>query len=118
VDEELADAAADAATSCCALEPPAGPRVSQRSWNTIALVSLLAGGILVPNIAVGPALTTFLALQLVGYAPKKAIVTGIITGGWVSLVPFAMHLFWLNDVPLQLWVMVLPGVYLGAWVCF
>jgi uncharacterized membrane protein YfcA len=90
--------------------------VTPRSWLILATVSFLAGALLVPNIGVGPALTTFLGLQLLGYAPKRAIVTGIITGGWVSLVPFLLHLLWLNDVPLQLWVMVLPGVYFGAQV--
>ena len=90
--------------------------VSSYSWFIIAIISFLAGGFLVPSIGVGPALTTFLSLQLVGYTPKRAIVTGIITGGWVSVVPFLLHLCYLQDVPLQLWVMVLPGVYFGAQV--
>lgn len=88
--------------------------VSATNWGILALVSFLAGVLLVPNIGVGPALTTYLGLQLVGYAPKRAIVTGIIAGGWVSVVPFLLHLLWLNDVPLQLWIMVIPGVYYGA----
>lgn len=88
--------------------------VSAKNWGILALVSFLAGALLVPNIGIGPALTTYLGLQLVGYAPKRAIVTGIITGGWVSVVPFLLHLLWLNDVPLQLWIMVIPGVYYGA----
>jgi hypothetical protein len=37
-------------------------------------------------------------------------------GGWVSVVPFMLHLFVLNDVPIVLWLMVLPGVYIGAQV--
>lgn len=90
--------------------------VSTTSWAVLATVSFLAGALLVPNIGVGPALTTFLGLQIVGYAPRRAIVTGIITGGWVSLVPFLLHLLWLQDVPLPLWVMVLPGVYVGSQV--
>jgi uncharacterized membrane protein YfcA len=90
--------------------------VSGTSWVVIGVVSFLAGAVLVPNIGVGPALTTFLALQIVGYAPKRAIVTGIVTGGWVCVVPFLLHLLWLEDVPLQLWIMVLPGVYVGSQV--
>eukprot|EP01032_Pedospumella_encystans_P009448 gene9448-11117_t len=88
--------------------------VSDRHWYLIAFVSFLAGAFLVPNIGIGPALTTFIALQLVGYNAKAAIVTGIITGGWVSIVPFLLHWLWLNDVPFQLWIMVLPGVFYGA----
>jgi len=88
--------------------------VSDLHWYLIAFVSFLAGAFLVPNIGIGPALTTFIALQLVGYNAKAAIVTGIITGGWVSIVPFLLHWLWLNDVPFQLWIMVLPGVFYGA----
>ncbi len=88
--------------------------VSDNHWYLIAFVSFLAGAFLVPNIGIGPALTTFIALQLVGYHAKAAIVTGIITGGWVSIVPFLLHWLWLNDVPFQLWIMVLPGVFYGA----
>ena len=42
------------------------------------------------------------------------MVTAIVAGGWTSIVPFMLHLLVLNDVPMALWVMVLPGVYLGA----
>jgi uncharacterized membrane protein YfcA len=96
----------------------AGPRsqvhVSSLSWFGIALVSFFAGLVLVPNIGVGPALTTYLCLALVGYDPQAAVVTGIITGGWVSLVPFLIHFLYFNDVPFKLWLMVLPGVFFGA----
>ena len=96
-------------SSICSVE------ATQKQWLWLGIVSFLAGALLVPNIGVGPALTTFLGLQLVGYPAKSAIVTGIITGGWVSLVPFLIHL-WRQNVPMQLWVMVLPGVYVGSQV--
>jgi len=51
---------------------------------------------------------------LLGYDPKRCIVTGIVTGGWVCIIPSLLHLFVLNDVPIKLWLMVLPGVYVGA----
>ena len=79
-------------------------------------VSFLAGLILVPNIAIGPSLTTFLALVLMGYSEQESMVTGIIVGGWVSVVPFLLHIFYYSDVPWDLWLMVLPGVTLGAWL--
>jgi uncharacterized membrane protein YfcA len=87
---------------------------SQLTWTVIAVVSFLAGLVLVPNIGMGPALTTFLALALAGYRPERAIVTGILAGGWASIVPFAIHLFYFDDVPYRLWIMVIPGIFFGA----
>jgi uncharacterized membrane protein YfcA len=87
---------------------------SSLAWVVIAVISFLAGLVLVPNIGMGPALTTFLALALVGYRPERAIVTGILAGGWASIVPFAIHLFYYNDVPYRLWIMVIPGIFFGA----
>jgi uncharacterized membrane protein YfcA len=84
------------------------------AWAVIAVISFLAGLVLVPNVGMGPALTTFLALALVGYRPERAIVTGILAGGWASIVPFAIHLFYYNDVPYRLWIMVIPGIFFGA----
>ena len=84
------------------------------SWLNLAVVSFLAGLVLVPHIGMGPALTTYLVLTVMGYPAEKAVVTGVITGGWASVVPFAIHLFHYDDVPYRLWVMVLPGVFFGA----
>lgn len=80
----------------------------------IAAVSFLGGVILVPNIGIGPALVTYFLLSLLGYSDQQALVTGIVTGGWVCIVPFLYHVSILEDVPYRLWVMVLPGVFLGA----
>jgi len=85
-----------------------------RNKIALSLISLAAGYYLVPYIGIGPALTTFITLQVQGFDAKSAIVTGIITGGWVAIVPFLLHLFYYRDVPFKLWVMVLPGVYFGA----
>jgi uncharacterized membrane protein YfcA len=83
-------------------------------WLVISIISFLAGFILVPNIGVGPALTTYLMLEMFGYEAEQAIVTGIVTGGWVCIIPFLIHLFEFKDVPFGLWIMVLPGVFIGA----
>lgn len=88
--------------------------ISIQAKLAIIFVSFFAGVYLVPNIAVGPALTTYVLLVLVGYGSKEAMVTGIVTGGWVCIVPFLIHLFILHDVPFQLWVMIIPGIYIGA----
>jgi uncharacterized membrane protein YfcA len=77
--------------------------------------SFLAGSILVSHIGIGNAITTFLVGCFVWRLnAKSAVVTAILCGGWTSLVPFLLHLFVLQDVPIALWVMGLPGVYLGA----
>jgi TRAP-type uncharacterized transport system fused permease subunit len=56
-------------------------------------------------------------LVLLGYKEQRAIVTGIVTGGWVCIVPFLIHIY-RNDVPYALWVLVLPGVFYGAKVSY
>jgi len=81
----------------------------------LAAVGFSAGLVLVANIAIGNAMATFLSLTLVlGVETRRAIVTGIVAGGWTSLVPFLLHLMALGDVPVARWLMVLPGVFLGA----
>jgi uncharacterized membrane protein YfcA len=90
--------------------------VNMQQWLGVAIISFLAGLVLVPNIAVGPALSTYLLLNVLGYSAESSMCTGIITGGWVSIIPFAYHLLVLGDVPLDFWVMVLPGVWIGATV--
>lgn len=83
-------------------------------WIVIGIISFLAGFILVPNIGIGPALTTYILLELYGYEAERAIVTGIITGGWVCILPFLIHWIEFGDIPWRMWIMVLPGVYIGA----
>ena len=77
--------------------------------------SFFSGLILVSHIGIGNALISFLVFTFVWkLPPKQAMVTAIISGGWTSLCPFLMHLLILKDVPLNLWICVLPGVYAGA----
>ena len=92
------------------------PAPSRAQWAVVASVFFLSGLLLVTSIGIGPALIAFFMLgdNYLGYSQKQAIVTGIITGGWVSAVPFLLHLLVLGDVPIRLWIMVLPGVYMGA----
>jgi len=88
----------------------------RHSTRIIACIcSFLAGLILVAHIGIGNAVTTFLVSSFVWrLPPKSAVVTSIIVGGWTSFAPFLIHLLILKDVPIALWVMGLPGVYLGA----
>lgn len=83
-------------------------------WKWVAGISFLGGLVLVPNIGIGPALITYLLLVLKGYKEQASMVTGIVTGGWVCILPFFIHVIYQQDVPYALWVMVLPGVYFGA----
>jgi len=79
------------------------------------ICSFAAGLILVAHIGIGNAMTTFLVCTYIWkLPPKQCMVTGILCGGWTSVVPFLLHLFVLRDVPIALWVMGLPGVYFGA----
>lgn len=94
---------------------PASFQPDVNAWSLVILVSLLGGVVLVPNIGIGPALVTYLLLVYIGYPDQAAIVTGIVTGGWVCVLPLALH--FVNDatvIPHKLVIMVLPGVYLGA----
>lgn len=77
--------------------------------------SFLAGAVLVANIGIGNAITTFLVTVFVWEVDaQSAMVTAIVAGGFTSFLPFLVHLLILDDVPIALWVMVLPGVYIGA----
>lgn len=87
------------------------------SWAPVkaSVASFMAGFVLVANIGIGNAVTSFLVLVYVWRVePQVAVVTSIIAGGWTSFAPFMVHLLVLRDVPIALWVMVLPGVYFGA----
>lgn len=85
------------------------------AWSVVILVSFIGGIVLVPNIGIGPALVTYLLLVYMGYPDQAAIVTGIVTGGWVCVLPLVLH-YVTNPlvIPYKLVIMVLPGVYLGA----
>ena len=94
--------------------PEAGEADTGRhSYKALAAASFLAGLVLVPNIAIGPGMLVFAFLSLSGYRAQAAMVTGIVTGGWVCVVPFLLHVA-AGDVPYTLWVMVLPGVFVGS----
>lgn len=90
------------------------PEVSNNHWILVAVVSFLGGAIFVPNIGIGPALVTYFILVLLGYEDQRAIVTGIVTGGWVCVIPLLLNIFVFQTMPYKLWVMVLPGVFYGA----
>lgn len=93
---------------------PKDIQVEEGGWSLVVLISFLGGLILVPNIGIGPALLTYVMLAIMGYPDQHALVTGIVTGGWVCIAPFALHIIMYNDIPWKLWIMVLPGVYYGA----
>lgn len=95
---------------------PSEAIIGSYPYEKLAIVSFLAGIILVPNIAIGPGMITYLMLILMKFPPKSAMVTGVITGGWVCVVPFLLHLIVIGDVPFKLWIMVIPGVYSGAMI--
>eukprot|EP01031_Cornospumella_fuschlensis_P036231 gene36231-43948_t len=101
--------------SYLAQRKPAAFQPDVNAWSLVILVSLLGGVVLVPNIGIGPALITYLMLVYIGYPDQAAIVTGIVTGGWVCVLPLALHYVTNPSViPYKLVIMVLPGVYLGA----
>lgn len=93
-------------------------QLSSTCQYTLIIITFLGGLFLVPNIGVGPALTTYLILNIFGINTKAAVVTGIITGGWVCILPFLIHVVYFQDIPYELWLMVIPGVYIGAAVSF
>ena len=77
--------------------------------------SFFSGLILVSHIGIGNALISFLVFTFSWkLPPKQAVVSAIVAGGWTSLCPFLIHLLILKDVPLNLWICVLPGVWMGA----
>ncbi len=85
-------------------------------WMVVALaVVALLGGLLVGYIGVGIDALLFLLLTLFFKIDShEATVTSILAMGLTAMVPFAAHLFVLRDVPIYLWLMVLPGILLGA----
>lgn len=88
-----------------------------QKWILI-VVGFFGGVVFVPNIGIGPALFTYVTLALFGYGETAAMVTGIVTGGWVCALPLLWNLLLLpQNIPYKLWVMTVPGVFYGAKVC-
>ena len=87
-----------------------GPKV----LTSLVVVGLI-GGILVGYVGVGIDALLFLMLTYFFKIDSHEVtVTSILTMGFTAMVPFAVHLFILSDVPMDLWLMVLPGILLGA----
>ena len=73
------------------------------------------GGLLVGYIGAGiDALLFFVLTSRFKIDTHQATVTSIITMGLTAMIPFCVHLFILGDVPINLWLMVLPGILIGA----
>ncbi len=88
-------------------------------WSVFALVALaivgLIGGLFVGYIGAGiDALLFFVLTSRFKIDPHEATVTSIVTMGLTAMVPFGVHLFIIGDVPVNLWLMVLPGILVGA----
>lgn len=89
-------------------------RFSPFMVGALAAVGLL-GGLSVGYIGVGVDALLFLVLtSLFRIDTHEATVTGIIAMGLTAMVPFGVHLLVTSSVPLDLWLMVLPGILLGA----
>ena len=80
----------------------------------VAVVGLI-GGLFVGYIGAGIDALLFLVLtSCFKIDSHQATVTSIVTMGLTAMVPFAIHLFVISDVPINLWLMVLPGILIGA----
>ncbi len=80
----------------------------------IALVGLI-GGLFVGYIGAGIDALLFLVLtSRFKIDSHQATVTSIVTMGLTATIPFGVHLFIISDVPVNLWLMVLPGILIGA----
>ena len=89
-------------------------RFSPFMVGALAAVGLL-GGLSVGYIGVGVDALLFLVLtSLFRIDTHEATVTGIIAMGLTAMVPFGVHLLVTSSIPLDLWLMVLPGILLGA----
>jgi uncharacterized membrane protein YfcA len=93
------------------------PAVVKFNCATLSIVSFLSGMLFVPYIGIGSALITYIELEANGYKSERSMATGIIIGGWVCIVPALAHFIHWKDFPLQMWLMVLPGVFAGTKVC-
>jgi uncharacterized protein len=85
-------------------------------WMFVAITIVgLVGGFFVGYIGVGiDALLFFVLTSRFKIDAHRATVTSIVTMGLTALIPFGIHLFVLSHVPLNLWLMVLPGILIGA----
>ncbi|NQY67781.1 MAG: sulfite exporter TauE/SafE family protein [Flavobacteriales bacterium] len=85
-------------------------------WMVLAVVVVgLIGGLLVGYIGVGIDAILFLILtSRFKMDVHQATVTSIITMGLTAMTPFVVHLFIIRDVPINLWLMALPGILIGA----
>lgn len=85
-------------------------------WMVAAIAFVgLVGGLLVGYIGAGiDALLFFVLTSRFKIDAHQATVTSIITMGLTAMIPFGVHLFIKGDVPINLWLMVLPGILLGA----
>ena len=89
-------------------------RLGPRMVAALAVAALL-GGLLVGYIGVGIDAVLFLVLtSFFKIDSHEATVTSILAMGFTAMVPFGIHLLVLRDVPISLWLMVLPGILLGA----
>ena len=85
------------------------------NWIKVAIISFLAGWILVANIGVGVTVITFLTLSvLIGYEPQRSIPTAVIAGGWTGIFPFLITSLYLHNLPLLRILITLPGTFCGA----
>ena len=81
----------------------------------ILFVSGVAGGMLTGYIGVGIDVLIFVVLTWLYHTHiQHATVTSIVIMGLTSALPFMFALFFFGTLPLNLWLMVLPGVLLGA----
>ncbi len=75
----------------------------------------LVGGLLVGYIGMGIDASLFFALTyFFRIDSHEATVTSIVTMGLTAMVPFGVHLLVTQDLPIDLWLMVLPGILFGA----
>jgi uncharacterized membrane protein YfcA len=89
------------------------------SWRVGSLAAIAAvgliGGLFVGYIGAGIDALLFLILtSLFKVDSHQATVTSIVAMGLTAMVPFGVHLFIIGDVPVHLWLMVLPGILIGA----
>jgi uncharacterized membrane protein YfcA len=88
-------------------------------WSILGVVAItlvgLVGGLLVGYIGAGiDALLFFILTSRFKIDSHQATVTSIVTMGLTAIIPFCVHLFIIGDVPINLWLMVLPGILIGA----
>jgi uncharacterized membrane protein YfcA len=85
-------------------------------WMFVAIIIVgVFGGLLVGYIGAGiDALLFFVLTSRFKIDTHQATVTSIITMGLTAMIPFCVHLFILGDVPINLWLMVLPGILIGS----